>query len=174
MEALSYFLGRIFIGVITVGFAFCAFILLVLIASMTSRSNRSGKTGDDRDIVQALRECASDNPKGVWTKYWQTGKFESRPKRRHQLEQSVVSSTGGMSGKIPNLTNVASAILHKEAREMQFADEQHDANDTKFSASTPAAGYELGGHQVIDDFAALRRRNAEHEKHLQARIKGWD
>lgn len=96
---------------------------------------------------------------------------DKKPKR-HVLEQNVFSGDGGMSGKVPDLTNRASVISHRIGRELQYEDAHHDSDDTKFSASVPASGYEFGGRQVVDDFAELHKRNEEHEKHLQSRIRG--
>lgn len=84
-----------------------------------------------------------------------------------QAGQPVMPS----AGKTPSQTNRASQFIHRREQQLAQADAMHayEIGSEKYSTQDPDFSFE--GRKVVDEFAILRQKNAQHERHLQERLK---
>ena len=75
------------------------------------------------------------------------------------------------NGKLPNMINAPSQWIRQRNEAMEAADAAHAyvIGSEKYSVKDPNFSFE--GRFVVDEFAQLRKKNEEHEKHLLDRLK---
>ena len=75
-----------------------------------------------------------------------------------------------VSMKTPSMTNRESIHIRQQERLMDALDASHRDKSCTFTYSTQDPSFSFNGRQVVDEFAELRAKNAEHERHLTARV----
>lgn len=78
------------------------------------------------------------------------------------------------NGKVTAGLNRTSVNVRREIRRLDRNNQRHEAiqERCKYTYVTQDPNFDFNGSQTVDEFAALRRRNAAHERHLRDRITG--
>lgn len=90
-----------------------------------------------------------------------------------KVRQSSVRTTRTVtssSGKVTAGLNRASKAVYREQARLDRDEALHESIPGECKYSTQDPSFSFNGKSTVDQFAALRKANASHEKHLRRRI----
>ena len=89
--------------------------------------------------------------------------------------QSTGRRPGGYRIPAKKLWNKPSARIWRENARLDKLTKKHESlpdDACKYTYTTQNPYFDFNGYSAVDDFASLRRKNEEHERHLRDRISG--